>query len=95
MVQTVKNLPAMPDNWVQSLGWEDPLEEGMATYCSILPRESQWTEESGGLQSMRQSRTQLSDPAQPSTAQHSPSSDIYSATGQETVLTRMYEFMST
>ena len=32
----VKNLPAMRDTWVPSLGWEDPLEEGMATYSSIL-----------------------------------------------------------
>ena len=33
----VKNLPAVQDTWVQSLGWEDPLEEGMATHSSILP----------------------------------------------------------
>ena len=65
MAQAVKTPPAVPENWVQSLGWEDPLEEGMATSCSILPRESPWTEKSGGLQSMGQSRTQLSDPAQP------------------------------
>ena len=36
MAQTVKNLPAMRETWVQSLGWEDPLEEGMATHSSIL-----------------------------------------------------------
>ena len=42
----VKNLPAMQETWVQSVGWEDPLEEGMATYSS-----SPWTEELGGLQS--------------------------------------------
>ena len=36
MTQTVKNLPALPETWVQSLGWEDPLEEGMATHSSIL-----------------------------------------------------------
>ena len=36
MAQTVKNLPAMWETWVQSLGWEDPLEEGMATHSSIL-----------------------------------------------------------
>ena len=36
MAQTVKNPPAMQENWVQSLGWEDPLEEGMATHFSIL-----------------------------------------------------------
>ena len=35
-VQMVKNLPAMEENWVRSLGWEDPLEEGMAIYSSIL-----------------------------------------------------------
>ena len=34
--QTVKNLPAMQETWVQSLGWKDPLEEGMATHSSIL-----------------------------------------------------------
>ena len=36
VAQTIKNLPAMWENWVQSLGWEDPLEEGMATHSSIL-----------------------------------------------------------
>ena len=36
MAQTVKNLPAMWEAWVQSLGWEDPLEEGMATHSSIV-----------------------------------------------------------
>ena len=36
MAQTVKNLPTMQETWVQSLGWEDPLEEGMATRSSIL-----------------------------------------------------------
>ena len=36
MAQVVKDLPAMGENWVQSLGWEDPLEEGMATHSSIL-----------------------------------------------------------
>ena len=36
VAQTVKNPSAMRDTWVQSLGWEDPLEEGMATHCSIL-----------------------------------------------------------
>jgi len=36
MAQTVKNLHAMQETWVQSLGWEDPLEEGMATHSSIL-----------------------------------------------------------
>ena len=36
VAQTVKNPPAMQETWVQSLGWEDPLEEGMATHSSIL-----------------------------------------------------------
>ena len=36
MAQTVKNLPAVRETWVGSLGWEDPLEEGMATHSSIL-----------------------------------------------------------
>ena len=38
MTQMVKNLPAMWETWVQSLGWEDPLKEGMATHSSILAR---------------------------------------------------------
>ena len=36
VAQTVKNLPAVRETWVRSLGWEDPLEEGMATHSSIL-----------------------------------------------------------
>ena len=36
VAQTVKNLPAMQETWVQSLGWKDPLEEGTATHSSIL-----------------------------------------------------------
>ena len=36
VAQSVKNLPAMPETWVPSLGWEDPLEKGKATYSSIL-----------------------------------------------------------
>ena len=53
MAQTVKNLPAMWETQVRSLGWEDPLEEGMATHSSILACRIPWTEEPGGLQSMR------------------------------------------
>jgi len=49
----VKNLPAMWDAWVQSLGWEDPLEKGMATHSSVLAWRIPWTEEPGELQSMR------------------------------------------
>ena len=52
MAQSVKNLPAMQEMCVQSLGWEDPLEEGMATHSSILSRKIPWTEEPDRLQSM-------------------------------------------
>ena len=48
----VKNLPAMQETWVQSLGGEDPLEKEMTTYSSILAWETPWTEEPGRLQSM-------------------------------------------
>ena len=48
----VKNPPAVQEIWIQSLGQEDPLEEEMATYASILAWESSWTEEPGGLQSL-------------------------------------------
>ena len=47
----VKNPPAMQETWVLSLGQEDPLENGRATYSSILAWEIPWTEEPGGLQS--------------------------------------------
>ena len=50
MAQLVKNLPAMQETWVQSLGWEDLLEKKMATDSSILAWEIPWTEEPGGLQ---------------------------------------------
>ena len=52
----IKNLPAMQETWVQSLGWEDPLEKEMATPSSILAWEIPWTEEPGGLQSMGSQR---------------------------------------
>ena len=62
VAQTVKNLLAIQAAWVQSLGWEDPLEKEMATHSSILAWRNPWTEEPGGLQSVgSQSRTQLSD----------------------------------
>ena len=53
VAQTVKNLPAMQETGVQSLGWEDLLEKRMATHSSILTWEIPWTEKPGGLQSMR------------------------------------------
>ena len=56
VAQTVKNLPTMQGTRVQTLGWEDPLEKGMATHSSILAWRILWTEEPGGLQSMRSQR---------------------------------------
>ena len=56
VAQTVKNLPAMQETWVQSLGPEDPLEKEMATHSSILAWRIPWTEEPGGLQSMGSQR---------------------------------------
>ena len=50
--QMVKNLPAVQEPWVQSLGRKDPLKKGMATHSSILAWEIPWTEGSGGLQFM-------------------------------------------
>ena len=52
MAQTVKNLPAMQETWVQSLGQEDPLEKGVAVHSSIFAWRIPWTEEPGRLQSM-------------------------------------------
>ena len=49
VAQRVKNLPAMRETWVRSLGWEDPLEEGMGPTPVFLPGESLWTEEPGRL----------------------------------------------
>ena len=49
--QMVKNLPVMQEPGVRSLGWEDPLEEEVATHSSILAWRIPWTEESGGIQS--------------------------------------------
>ena len=52
VAQRVKNLLAMQETWVQSLGQEDPLEKGMAIHSSILAWGIPWTEKPGGLQSM-------------------------------------------
>ena len=56
VAQTVKNLPAMLETWVQSLGRENPMEKGMATHSNILAWRIPWTEESGGLQSVGSQR---------------------------------------
>ena len=50
--QLVKSLPAVQEPWVRSLGWDDPLEEGMATHSSVLAWRIPWTEEPRELQSM-------------------------------------------
>ena len=57
MAQLVKNLPAVQETWVRSLGWEDPLGKGKATHSSILAWRIPWTAQSMGSQSW----TRLSD----------------------------------
>ena len=52
MAEAVKNLPAMQETQVQSLGWEDPLEKKMATHSSTLAWKIPWMKEPGRLQSM-------------------------------------------
>ena len=52
VAQMVKNPPVKRETWIGSLGWEDPLEEGVATHSSILAWRIPWTEEPGGLQSV-------------------------------------------
>ena len=59
VAQMVKNQPAMQETWVRSLGWEDPLEEGMATHSSILAWRIPQTEDPGRLQSMGLQRVRL------------------------------------
>ena len=56
MAQTVKDLPAMQETQVQSLGQADPLEKEMATHCSIFAWRVPWTGEPGGIQSMGSKR---------------------------------------
>ena len=59
MAQTVKNLPVMQETQVPSLGQEEPLEKGMATYSSILAWRISWTGAPGGLQSMGSQRVSV------------------------------------
>ena len=54
----VKNLPSIRQTWVQFLGWEDPLEKGMATHPSILAWRIPWTEKLGGLPSTGSQRVE-------------------------------------
>ena len=56
VAQKIKNLPVIQETQVQSLVWEDPLEEGMVTQSSVLAWRIPWTEEPGGLQSMGSQR---------------------------------------
>ena len=56
VAQRLKRLPAMQETWVQSLGWEDPLEKEIATHSSILAWKIPWTEEPGRLQCMGSQR---------------------------------------
>jgi len=58
VAQTVKNLPAVQETQVQSLGQEDPLQKGMTTHLSILAWRIKWREEPGGLQSMGSQRVE-------------------------------------
>ena len=57
----VKNLPTMQETLARSLGWEDPLEKGMATHSSILVRRIPWTEEPGELQSMGRKESDMTE----------------------------------
>ena len=57
----MKNPPTVQETWVGSLGWEDPLEEGMATHSSILAWRIPWTEEPGGLQSMGHKESDMTE----------------------------------
>ena len=59
MIQMVKNLPAMQDTWVPSLGWKELLEKEMATNSNILFWRIPWTEEPGGPQPMGSQKVRL------------------------------------
>ena len=61
VAQIVKTPLAMQEPWIQSLGWEDPLEKGIANHSSILAWRIPWTEEPGVVQSMESQRVGLSD----------------------------------
>ena len=58
VAQMVKNQPAMQEIWIQSLGWEDPLEKVMAIHSNILAWRIPWTKEPGELQSMESQRVE-------------------------------------
>ena len=60
-IQMVKNSPIMQETQVPSLGWEDPLEKGMATHSSILAWRIPWTEEPGRLQSLESQELDMTE----------------------------------
>ena len=72
VAQSVKNLPAMRETWIRSLGWEDPLEEGMATHPRILAQRIPMDREAwrATVHGVTKSQTQLCDQAQHSTIRH-------------------------
>ena len=61
MAQTVKNLPAMQETWIQSLGLEDPLEKEMATHSSTRAWKIPWMEEPGTAHGVAKSQTRLNN----------------------------------
>ena len=66
MARMVKNMFAMRETQVRSLGWEDPLEKEMATHSSILAWEIPWTEEAAGLHSMGSQESDMMATKRPS-----------------------------
>ena len=80
MAQTVENPPAMWETWVQSLGWKDPLEEGMVTHSSILAWRIPWAEEPGGLQFIGSQKLEKNHVVPPSSRDEALSR--YSASGE-------------
>ena len=79
MDQLVKNLHAIREIWVQSLGWENPLEKGKAAHSSILAWISPWTTQSMGLQRVRHDRATFTSHGGPDNKE-----SAYSATMWET-----------
>ena len=61
VAQMVENLPAKQEMWIQSLGWEDPLEKEMTTSSNILAWRIPWSKEPGGLQSMESQELDTTD----------------------------------
>ena len=62
VAQSIKNLPAIQETWVQFLGWDNPLEKEMATHSGILAWRIPFTEESGRLQSLRSQELDTTEP---------------------------------